>query len=115
MKHAILSVSRAAFLLTVCLGLLVAPLHAQDDAATTFKSKCAVCHGTDGSGNTKMGASLKIPDLRSEDAQKLTDAELTDIITNGKNGKMPVWGTMLKPEEIKALVAHVRTFASKKK
>jgi mono/diheme cytochrome c family protein len=100
--------------LVIALYLLTAPLHAQD-AAATFKSKCEMCHGADGSGNTKMGAQLKVVDMRSADVAKLTDAELADIITNGKNGKMPAWGKMLKPDEIKGLVGYVRTLGGKGK
>jgi mono/diheme cytochrome c family protein len=114
MNHVLVSVNRAGFLLVIGLCLLTAPLHAQNDPASIFKAKCAACHGADGSGNTTMGAQLKTPDQRSEDVQKLTDAELTDVITNGKNGKMPAWGKMLKPDEIKGLVGYIRTLASKK-
>ena len=32
---------------------------------TTFKSSCAMCHGADGSGDTAVGKSMKIPDLHS--------------------------------------------------
>ena len=39
-------------------------------------------------------------DFTLADVQKMSDAELTDIITNGKN-KMPKYGQSLKPEEIK--------------
>jgi mono/diheme cytochrome c family protein len=76
------------------------------DAAATFKSKCAACHGADGSGSAtgkKMGAH----DFTAAEVQKMSDAELTDVITNGKN-KMPKYGSM-KPEEIKGLVAYIRT------
>jgi mono/diheme cytochrome c family protein len=37
----------------------------------------------------------------------MSDADLTDIITNGRN-KMPRYAA-LKPEEIKGLVAYIRT------
>jgi mono/diheme cytochrome c family protein len=40
--------------------------------------------------------------------QKQSDAELTDTITKGKD-KMPPFGEKLKPEEIKELVAYIRT------
>jgi len=59
-----------------------------------------------------MGKKLNIPDLRSPEAQKLTDAELTDIITKGKN-KMPAYEKTLKAEEIKGLVAYIRSIAKK--
>jgi mono/diheme cytochrome c family protein len=79
--------------------------HAQDGSAL-FKAKCAGCHGADGTGSAtgkKMGAH----DFTSSDVQKMSDAELTDVITNGKN-KMPKYAS-LKPEEVKGLVAYIRT------
>jgi cytochrome c6 len=79
--------------------------HAQD-AAATFKAKCAGCHSADGTGSA-MGKKMGAHDFTTADVQKMSDAELTDIITNGKN-KMPKYGT-LKPEEIKGLVAYIRT------
>jgi mono/diheme cytochrome c family protein len=79
--------------------------HAQD-ASATFKSKCAGCHGADGTGSA-MGKKMGAHDFTSAEVQKMSDAELTDTITNGKN-KMPKYGS-LKPEEIKGLVAYIRT------
>jgi len=79
--------------------------HAQD-ASALYKSKCAACHGADGTGSS-MGKKMGAHDFTSADVQKMSDAELTDIITNGKN-KMPKYGS-LKPEEIKGLVAYIRT------
>src|SRR5271166_4462400 len=76
------------------------------DAAATFKSKCAGCHGADGTGSA-MGKKMGAHDFTSADVQKMSDAELTDVITNGKN-KMPKYAS-LKPEEIKGLVAYIRT------
>src|SRR5579863_8806805 len=75
--------------------------HAQD-GATLFKSKCSVCHGADGTGSS-MGKKIGVRDLTSADVQKLSDAELADVIANGKNN-MPKYGQSLKPEEIKGLV-----------
>jgi cytochrome c6 len=82
------------------------PARAQDASAALFKSKCAGCHGADGTGSA-MGKKMGAHDFTSADVQKMSDAELTDIITNGKN-KMPKYGS-LKPEEVKGLVAYIRT------
>ena len=79
--------------------------HAQE-AATLFKSRCAACHGADGTGSA-MGKKMGAHDFTSADVQKMSDAELTDIIANGKN-KMPKYGS-LKPEDIKGLVDYIRT------
>jgi mono/diheme cytochrome c family protein len=85
---------------------------AQGDAGATFKQKCTPCHGADGSGNNPMGKTLKVADLRSPEVQKRTDAELAEIITTGKD-KMPAYGKTLKPEDIKGLVAFIRSIAAK--
>jgi cytochrome c6 len=83
------------------------------DAAATFKAKCAMCHGPDASGKTPMGEKLNIRDLRSADVQKQTDAELAQIVTKGKN-KMPSYDGKLTKEQIDQLVAHIRELAKKK-
>jgi cytochrome c6 len=71
-----------------------------------FKSKCAGCHGADGTGSA-MGKKMGAHDFTTADVQGMSDAQLTDIITNGKN-KMPKYAS-LKPEDIKGLVAYIRT------
>jgi len=92
---------------TVLAAVLTIPLSARaQDAATLYKSKCAGCHGADGTGSP-MGKKMGVHDFTSADVQKMSDTELTDIITNGKN-KMPKYGS-LKPEDIKGLVAYIRT------
>ena len=78
------------------------------DAAATFKAKCAMCHGADGSGNTPLGKKENIRDLRSADVQKQTDDQLLAIISKGK-GKMPPYEKSLGAAECKALVAHIRS------
>jgi mono/diheme cytochrome c family protein len=83
-----------------------------DDSATLYKAKCAACHGPDGAG-TAVGTKLGAHDLRSADVQKMSDAELTEIITNGKN-KMPAYAKTLKPDDVKGLVAFIRSLAAKK-
>jgi mono/diheme cytochrome c family protein len=78
-----------------------------------FKAKCASCHGPDGAGKTVMGTALKIRDLRSEDVQKQTDADLNRIIAKGKN-KMPAFDGKLKKEQIEQLVGYVRELGKKR-
>ena len=79
--------------------------HAQN-GADLFKSKCAGCHGADGTGSA-MGKKMGAHDFTTADVQGMSDAQLTDIITNGKD-KMPKYAS-LKPEDIKGLVAYIRT------
>lgn len=102
---------RAALLLASCMLISSAPLAAQG-GASLFKSRCAGCHGTDGSGNTSIGKSMKLRDFASEDVQKLSNAELTSIITNGK-GAMPSYKDKLTAAEIRDLVTFIRTLKKK--
>jgi mono/diheme cytochrome c family protein len=90
-----------------------APVHAQD-ATSLFKTKCAACHAPDGSGNTPTGKALGVLDLRSDEVQKETDAQLNDSITNGKGKKMPAYKGKLTDDQIKGLVGYIRDLAKKK-
>jgi mono/diheme cytochrome c family protein len=78
------------------------------DAAATYKSKCASCHGADGSGQTTAGKAMKLRDLRSTEVQSQTDDQLLAIIAKGK-GKMPGYEKSLGAATCKELVAHMRT------
>lgn len=102
--------------LALAVAILVMPSMARaaaPDAAAIFKSKCAVCHGADGKGQTTMGKNLHLKDLGSEEVQKQKDEALEEILEKGK-GKMPAYKDKLKEDEIDALVKHLRTFAPKK-
>jgi cytochrome c6 len=84
--------------------LLSAPAKADTAAAeATFKAKCAGCHGADGKGKEAM----KTRDMSSADVQKMSDADLSGIITNGK-GKMPPYKTMTA-DQVKDMVAFIRS------
>jgi cytochrome c6 len=73
-------------------------------AEATYKTKCAGCHGADGKGKEAM----KTRDLSSADVQKQSDAELTNIIANGKPPKMPAFKSMT-PDQVKDMVAYIRS------
>lgn len=102
----------AAFLAALVLILTILPARADDPGASVYKAKCAACHAADGSGNTPAGKSLKVRDLRSPEIQKMTDAELIAVTTNGK-GKMPAYGSKLSADQIKQVVAAIRAMAPK--
>lgn len=94
----------------VAAGLLAFPgiSRADDASAGLFKTKCAGCHGADGKGETTMGKAMKLRDMASADVQKQSDADLTTIITTGKN-KMPAYGKSLSGDQIKGLVGYIRS------
>jgi len=91
------------------LTLLAVPAIAAPDGASLFKSKCAMCHGPDGSGKTAIGKSMNVKNLSLPDVQKQTDAQLSAVVVNGKN-KMPGYKGKLSADEIREIVRHVRTF-----
>jgi cytochrome c6 len=97
-------------------GLPIAIVHgnaAQASAAVTatFRTKCAICHGPAGAGS-EVGKSMNVPDLRSQAVQGLADAELAQVISDGKDG-MPSFKSSLSADQIQALVKHVRALAKK--
>jgi mono/diheme cytochrome c family protein len=110
----------SAILLALFVGLtlfVVSIVRAEpspDGAASTatFRAKCAMCHGPDGSGS-EVGKSMNVPDLRSPVVQKLPDVELAQVIADGKGG-MPSFKSSLSAEQIRALVAHIRSLRQKK-
>jgi cytochrome c6 len=76
--------------------------------ADLFKGKCAMCHGADGKGQTAMGKTLNLRDLGSAEVQGQSDADLKNIVTNGK-GKMPKYDGKLTPDQISDVVKYIRT------
>jgi mono/diheme cytochrome c family protein len=88
-------------LLVIALTVSVAlPVFAQDGGAT-YKAKCAGCHGPEGQG--KVGPALK--------GTKLTDAQITDLLTKGDDAKKAPHKKAiagLSADDAKALVTYVK-------
>jgi mono/diheme cytochrome c family protein len=79
---------------------LTLPVFAQDGAAT-YKAKCAGCHGPEGQG--KVGPALK--------GTKLTDAQITDLLTKGDDAKKAPHKKALSgvsADDAKALATYVK-------
>ena len=83
-----------------------------DDAASLYKAKCAGLPWPP-MGPGRPSAQAGRARLRIGRRAKNADAELTEIITNGKN-KMPAYAKTLKPDDVKGLVAFIRSLAAKK-
>lgn len=76
---------------------------------------CALCHGDKGDGKGDVAASmnLTLKDYTKPDSLKdMTDAQLFDIIKNGK-GQMPPETGRTKPEDLWNLVTLVRNMSKK--
>jgi cytochrome c6 len=94
------------WLLFMSFGLCSA--NAQESSGpATFKSKCTLCHGADGSGNTTLGKQLQAANLRSKEVQKKSDAELHKTVHDG-NGNMPPFQDQLSEDEIMQVIKYVR-------
>ena len=84
------------------------------DAKATYEKDCAKCHGKDGKGQTVMG--------KKQGAKDYTDPKVQDELKDEaafkaiKDGMKEGDKVIMKPAEglsdadIKALVAHMRTF-----
>ncbi len=107
--------SKAIMVLAFGLAVFPGSVYATDAAAgkEVFTSKCVMCHGADGTGNTAMGKRFNIQNLRSPEAQKLSDADLAATITKGKN-KMPAFEGKLTPQQVNNVVAHIRELQKQK-
>ncbi len=85
---------------------------ANSAGTNTYKTACVSCHGVDGRG-TPLGRSLHAPDLRSEQVQRQSVADLTRVIAVGKNN-MPPFGNRLTKDQIAAVTNYVRTLGQSK-
>ena len=84
------------------------------DAKELWEKNCTKCHGEDGKGKTKMGEKLGMKDYTDAKVQAdLKDDQMIKAIKEGvKDGdktKMKAFGD-LSDDEVKALVAHIRSF-----
>ena len=94
-------------MIALTLFLILPNLSWAQDAATVYKTKCAACHGADLGGKP----AAKIPSLVSDDAKKLSDADLTDMVTNGGKDKKASHAFANKgvtPDQIKMIVSYIR-------
>lgn len=97
----------------ILFGLALAlPAIGAEDGAALFKTKCAACHGKTGAADTPIAKAKNIKDLASPDIQKMTDADLTNMIANGGPNKTKGHDFKAKgltDDQIKALVTFIRT------
>jgi mono/diheme cytochrome c family protein len=68
---------------------------------TLYANNCAHCHGFG-----MVNAGNVIPDLREFSGD---EARFVDTVTHGKNNRMPPWGDVLSPTDIRELWAYIQT------
>lgn len=89
------------------------------EAKTKFETICAACHGTQGQGDGPAAAALNPkPRNFTESAymKTRTDEQLAKVIKEGgaaagKSPMMAAYGSMLSDDQIKEIVAYIRTLA----
>jgi mono/diheme cytochrome c family protein len=90
--------------LVVLVLALVCSTYTFADASADYKAKCAMCHGANGEGK----AAMKTKDFSSPEVQKMSDAELTEVIAKGKPPMKGYEGTLSK-DQINDLVKWIRS------
>ena len=102
-------------LIVIGLAILIVPaLAAYADGKENYDKSCAKCHGADGKGQTKMGQKVGCKDYTDAKVQEeLKDDAAFKAIKEGfskddKQVMKPAEG--LSDDDIKALVAYMRTF-----
>ena len=94
-------------------GVLVYGQSDANSGQALFKARCALCHGEDGKGQTNLGKQLKAFDLNSAKVQKNSDAQLKQVVLQGK-GNMPPFQAQLDAAQVNAILKYVRHFGKKK-
>jgi mono/diheme cytochrome c family protein len=100
----------------VALAILFAAPAVAEEAkrSALWDAYCTVCHGPDGKAQTEEGRKKKARNLSDARWQaSVSDDRLISSIRRGRDD-MPTFGKKLNEEQIKALVAEVRTLAATK-
>ena len=104
--------------LTTVMSMTAAAEGAQRTGKEIFEQMCAGCHGTrgDGAEGHSGGFSPVVTTLaKKEYMSQVPDDYLMLVIKKGgaymgKIAAMPAWETRLSDDEIRRVVAHIRTF-----
>lgn len=109
------------FLAALCALILGSGIlaHASDaeQGKKLYGQFCSTCHGQSGKGDGPAAAALN-PKPRDhtnkEYMSKMSEDEMLSVIKNGgasvgKSPLMPPWGASLKDDQIKDIIAYIRT------
>jgi mono/diheme cytochrome c family protein len=94
--------------LTLLSASLALPAVAQQAGEATYKAKCAMCHGADGTGNTPVGKAMKVRSFKAPEDIKASDADLIKQTKAGV-GKMQGYAGKLSDAQITDVVGYIRT------
>lgn len=110
-----MNTQHALLLVTATVILAVSPAPCAADAPANWTKHCASCHAADGSGSTRMGRQSGAKDYRDAKVQaEMKDDTALKALKDGMQAKgkevMKPFKDKLSEDEMKALVAHMRTF-----
>ncbi len=88
---------------------MVVPAVAQTSGADVYKAKCQMCHGAAGMAESGVGKAMKVKPVSDPEVKKMSEAQMVDAVRKGM-GKMQPYQDKLSDAQIKASVAHFRTF-----
>ena len=102
-----------AITIAACLAAVVSAKAA--DAKENYTTHCVKCHGEDGKGDTKMGKKAGVKDFTDAKVQEAKKDDqmvksIKDGVKDGDKTLMKAYAELLSDDEIKALVAQVRSF-----
>lgn len=102
-------------ILTIAVTFAAAVTAPADGAKDNWDKLCSKCHGADGRGQTNLGRRLGSRDYSDPQVQDaLKDAAIVKAVKEGlkdKDGKLLMKPTVgLSDDEVKGLVAYMRTF-----
>lgn len=89
----------------------------ETDGAAIYARHCAACHGETGAGDGWNAGNLPVTPTRHADptamSQRPDDTLYDGIYAGGfvldKSARMPAFGSLLSPEQIRSVVGHIRT------
>ncbi|MDX8384965.1 MAG: c-type cytochrome [Gallionella sp.] len=91
---------------------IAAPSGATLDGKTIYHDNCSVCHGDRGDGKSRAQNSFLVPPRNyttPEAALELSRDRMIHSVTHGRPGTAMIsWKTELSPQEIEAVVDHIR-------
>ena len=91
----------------------------QSEGKKLYLTYCSSCHGDNGKGDGPASRSLPVKPVNHTDGavmNQLTDKFLLEIISKGgsavgKSAMMPGWGGQFKENQLRDVVAYVRSMA----